>query len=77
MEGKPRISGNLKSNCPTEFVRDLFWIWEKGRKNILAHFHAADEKDRNYLTVKISYDEGKTWDHEIQVDFTSHPDKLP
>mgnify|MGYP005753392477 CR=1 FL=1 len=52
-------------------------IGEKDGKTILAHSNAADEKDRNYLTIKISYDEGKTWDHIIPVDFTSDPQKLP
>lgn len=52
-------------------------IGEKDGKTILAHSNAADEKDRNYLTIKISYDEGKSWDHIIPVDFTSDPQKLP
>jgi len=52
-------------------------LGEKDGKTILAHSNAADEKERNYLTVKISYDEGKTWDHVIPVDFTSDPKKLP
>ena len=52
-------------------------LGEKEGKTILAHSNNADEKDRNYLTIKISYDSGKTWDHLIPVDFTSNPTKLP
>ncbi|NVJ84692.1 MAG: exo-alpha-sialidase [Algoriphagus sp.] len=52
-------------------------IGEKDGKTIIAHSNAADEKERNYLTIKISYDEGKTWNHIIPVDFTSDSEKLP
>ena len=52
-------------------------IGEKDGKTILAHSNAADEHDRNYLTIKISYDEGKSWDHIIPVDFTADATKLP
>jgi sialidase-1 len=44
-------------------------------KTILAHANAADEQERNYLTIKISYDEGKTWDHVIPVDLSTDPKK--
>lgn len=49
---------------------------EKG-KTVLAHSNAADTEERNYLTVKISYDEGKTWDHILPVDYTGDSEKLP
>lgn len=52
-------------------------LGEENGKMILAHSNAADEQDRNFLTIKISYDEGKTWDHIIPVDFTTDPKKLP
>ncbi|NVK50870.1 MAG: exo-alpha-sialidase [Cyclobacteriaceae bacterium] len=52
-------------------------IGELNGKAIIAHSNAADEKERNYLTIKISYDEGKTWDHIIPVDFTGESEKLP
>ena len=52
-------------------------LGEEDGKMIIAHSNAADEQDRNFLTIKISYDEGKTWDHIIPVDFTSDPKKLP
>uniref|UniRef100_UPI0040480719 sialidase family protein n=1 Tax=Algoriphagus sp. TaxID=1872435 RepID=UPI0040480719 len=47
---------------------------EKG-KTILAHSNAADPKDRNHLTVKISTDEGRTWDRAIPIDSSSDPKK--
>lgn len=52
-------------------------IGEKEGKTILAHSNAADPQERNYLTIKISYDEGKTWDHIIPIDFSTDPKKLP
>lgn len=52
-------------------------IGELNGKAIIAHSNASDEKERNYLTIKISYDEGKTWDHIIPVDFTGDSEKLP
>ena len=50
-------------------------IGEKDGKTILAHSNAADEKERNYLTVKISYDEGKTWSQVIPIDYSDNPEK--
>lgn len=50
---------------------------EKDGETILAHSNDADEEERNYLTIKISYDSGKTWDHIIPVDFTTEPKQLP
>lgn len=52
-------------------------IGEENGKTILAHSNAADTEERNYLTIKLSYDEGKTWDHVIPVDFNSDSKKLP
>ena len=52
-------------------------IGEKEGKTILAHSNAADPQERNYLTIKISYDEGKNWDHIIPIDFSTDPKKLP
>lgn len=37
-------------------------------KVILAHSNAADTEYRNNLTIKISYDEGKSWPKSILVD---------
>ena len=52
-------------------------LGEKDGETILAHSNDADEEERNYLTIKISYDSGKTWDHLIPVDFTTEPKQLP
>jgi len=37
-------------------------------KNILAFCNAADTVNRNNLTVRISYDDGKTWNKRILID---------
>jgi sialidase-1 len=52
-------------------------IGEQNGKTILAHSNASDPNDRNKLTIKISYDEGKTWSQVILVDSTEDPKKLP
>lgn len=52
-------------------------IGDKNGKTILAHSNASDTKDRNNLTIKISLNEGKTWELTIAVDSTSDPKKLP
>jgi sialidase-1 len=38
--------------------------YKKG-KSVLAFCNAADEKNRNNLTLRISYDDGKTWKKNI------------
>lgn len=43
-------------------------ISQKKGKNILAFCNAADTRNRDNLTLRISYDEGKTWRHNIVVD---------
>lgn len=47
---------------------------EKG-KTILAHSNASDVSARNNMTVKISFDEGKTWAKSILIDRTDDPKK--
>ncbi len=39
----------------------ILTIGKKKGKSILAFCNAADEKKRNNLTLRISYDDGKTW----------------
>ncbi len=39
----------------------ILTVGYKNGKAIIAHCNAADEKRRDNLTLKISYDEGKTW----------------
>lgn len=48
-------------------------IGQKDGKNILAFLNAADQKLRNNLTLRISYDEGKTWPVHKVIAFD--PDK--
>ncbi|MBC6366890.1 exo-alpha-sialidase [Algoriphagus sp. AK58] len=50
-------------------------IGEKDGKTILAHSNASDPNDRNNLTLKISYDEGKTWTKSILIDRTDDSNK--
>ncbi len=50
-------------------------IGEKNGKKILAFCNAADVHDRNNLTVRISYDEGRTWSKSFPVDGSTGPEK--
>jgi sialidase-1 len=52
-------------------------LGKRNGKMILAHSNAADQDHRNNLTIKISYDEGKTWEKSILVDRTKDVNKLP
>ncbi|KAA9040513.1 exo-alpha-sialidase [Ginsengibacter hankyongi] len=37
-------------------------------KNIIAFCNAADVKSRNHLTLRISYDDGRTWKRSYKID---------
>jgi sialidase-1 len=50
-------------------------LGKKDGKTVLAHSNASDPNHRNNLTIKISYDEGKTWTKSILVDRTDDPKK--
>ena len=50
-------------------------IGKRNGKTVLAHSNASDTNHRNNLTIKISYDEGKTWTKSILVDRTDDPKK--
>jgi len=52
-------------------------IGKRNGKMILAHSNASDPYHRNNLTLKISYDEGETWERSILVDRTKDVNKLP
>lgn len=52
-------------------------LGESDGKTILAHSNNANETERNQLTVKISFDEGKTWELTLPIDYTGDPAKLP
>ncbi|MCU0385150.1 MAG: glycoside hydrolase [Flavihumibacter sp.] len=51
----------------------LLTIGKKKKKNILAFCNAADEKRRDNLTLRISYDDGKTWSRSLLVDKANDP----
>lgn len=46
----------------------ILTVGRKGGKNILAFCNAADTVNRNNLTLRISFDEGKTWKKNIAID---------
>lgn len=50
-------------------------IGESEGKKILAHSNASDPQKRDNLTIKISWDEGKTWTKSILVDKSDDPSK--
>jgi sialidase-1 len=45
----------------------ILTIGKKKGKNILAFCNAADENRRDNLTLRISYDDGKTWDKNFVI----------
>jgi sialidase-1 len=45
----------------------ILLVGQKNKKNILAFSNAANEKRRDKLTLRISYDDGKTWPTYIPV----------
>jgi sialidase-1 len=51
----------------------ILTIGKKRKKNILAFCNAADEKRRDNLTLRISYDDGKTWSRSLLVHKGSDP----
>ena len=53
----------------------LLALGTENGKTLLAHSNAADPKERNHLTVKLSWDEGKTWARSIPIDSTSDSTK--
>lgn len=50
-------------------------IGTEKRKTIIAFCNAADPKRRDNLTLRISYDDGKTWNKAIVVDKSAEEDK--
>lgn len=53
----------------------LLALGTENGKTLLAHSNASDPKDRNHLKVKISMDEGRTWEGTIPIDSTSDSTK--
>jgi sialidase-1 len=52
-------------------------LGERDGKTILAHSNNANETERNHLTIKISYDEGRNWELTIPIDYNGDRSKLP
>lgn len=50
-------------------------IGSKNGNSILAFSNAADTLKRDNLTLKISFDEGKTWPKSILIDKSTHPNQ--
>ena len=47
----------------------------KKGKHVLAFCNAADTVKRNNLTLRISYNEGETWEKQILIDSSLDPKK--
>lgn len=48
-------------NLPDPINQGSVLSWKKGKNFVLAHINAADEKNRDNLTLRLSKDKGKTW----------------
>ena len=48
-------------NLPDPVNQGSVLSWKKGKNFILAHINAADEKNRDNLTLRLSKDKGRTW----------------
>ncbi|MGV3588083.1 MAG: sialidase family protein [Adhaeribacter sp.] len=53
----------------------LLTVGKKEGKNIIAFSNAASTKLRDNLTLRISYDEGKTWPNSILIDKSTSPNQ--
>lgn len=59
--GQTWVSSAPDANLPDPINQGSVLSWKKGKNFVLAHSNAADEKDRNNLTLRLSKDQGKTW----------------
>ncbi|MGH2622073.1 MAG: sialidase family protein [Sphingobacterium sp.] len=59
--GQTWVSSAPDPNLPDPINQGSALSWKKGKKFMLAHINAADQQDRNNLTLRISKDKGKTW----------------
>lgn len=51
----------------------ILTIGYKKNKAIIAFCNTADTKKRDHLTLRISYDEGKTWSKKTTIDESTNP----
>jgi sialidase-1 len=67
--GKSWMKTYFDSNLPDPVCQgSILTIGKNKEKNILAFCNPADTTRRNNLTLRISYDEGKTWTKNFIVD---------
>lgn len=59
--GRTWVSSAPDPNLPDPVNQASVLSWKKGKGFVLAHLNAADEKQRNNLTLRLSADGGKTW----------------
>ncbi len=59
--GQSWASSAADPNLPDPINQGSALSWKQGKNFILAHINAADEKDRNNLTLRLSKDKGKSW----------------
>ena len=55
------VSSVADPNLPDPINQAAVLSWKKGGKFILAHINAADQQERDNLTLRLSKDGGKTW----------------
>lgn len=53
----------------------IITIGKNGKQNILAFSNAADSEERDNLTLRISFDDGKTWAKSYLVDKAGNGEK--
>lgn len=59
--GQTWDSSTADPNLPDPINQGSVLSWKKGKKFILAHINAADQNNRDNLTLRLSKDGGKTW----------------
>lgn len=59
--GHSWVSSAPDKNLPDPINQASVLSWKRGGKFILAHSNAADERERDNLTLRLSKDQGKTW----------------
>ncbi|RIW17204.1 exo-alpha-sialidase [Algoriphagus lacus] len=72
--GKTWDEAYFESQLPDPVCQgSILNLGEQNGKMILAHSNAADQKNRNNLSIKVSWDEGKTWVKTILIDQVADP----
>lgn len=66
--GQTWVSSALDPNLPDPISQGSVLSWTNGKEFILAHVNAADEMERDNLTLRLSKDRGKTWYYSKLID---------